>query len=147
MKGPLRRVVGAMVSATLALTLAGCASDSVPKGSECRNLVKKQAPTLEARALELLDMSRDRVRAWADCDSGGYPSVSVGIDSGLPVIERMTTLGTAVELRDTNCLEHLAPSECDREWRYTPKGADVIYWVSLPRKGEGEFSMSVYYPS
>jgi len=76
---------------------------------------------LEARAAELLDTERKLVEAWADCDSGGYPAVDgYGIQSSRPVIRRMQRFGTAEEIRPTECLKYLAPSECDQVHRAAP---------------------------
>ncbi len=98
---------------------------------------------MEARAAELLHMERNLVGARADCDSGGYPSVLVGIESSQQIIRRMTKFGTAVEIRNTECLKYLGPSECDRLWRYTPDSSDGTYIVSHPSAGRGEFVISV----
>lgn len=143
-----RQALVVAVATPLVLALAGCAEDSrpdtPPMGAECRALVKQQSPDLEARASELLNESRNLLIAYADCDSGDYPRVWEGIQTSRPIIQRMQTLGTAEEVRNTECLKNLSPPDCPRVWRYTPQGSEQTFRVLLPRSGSGEFAISVY---
>jgi len=55
----------------------------------------------------------------------------------------MQRFGTAEEVRSSECVKYLAPSECDQVWRYFPNDGEGTYIVLLPSQGSGEFAISV----
>lgn len=86
------------------------------------------------------------VHPWAECESGGYASVS-GFGLHEPpdtVVARMRRFGDAQEVKSTECLDHLGPSACGQTWRYTPDDGNQTYVVEMPlRENSGEFAMAV----
>ena len=128
---------------------AGCSNEDsikIPTGAECSALAERESPELEARAAEILN-SVEQLDAWADCNSGGYAAVAAVVDEGPETIaRRMGRFGSVEELEDSECLKYLSPRECDRVWRFTPRGSGTTYRVSLPNRTPGEFSMSVDRP-
>ncbi len=120
-------------------------SRGAPVGSECRELAHRERPGLEAAASRLLRDDSD-VYAWADCDSGGYAAVDVGLrEPSSAVVRRMRRLGDAERVTNTTeCVEYLPASQCDRRWRYTPHGSEQTYIVEMPPDGDkGEFAMGL----
>jgi hypothetical protein len=114
-------------------------------GAECRSLAKQERPGLKFEASRLLKDDAV-VRPWADCDSGGYATVS-GFGLREPpqaVVVRMRKFGQAEEVENSECLDYLEPSVCGQSWRYTPDEGDQTYVVDMPLKENGgEFSMAV----
>jgi hypothetical protein len=116
----------------------------VPVGAECRSLAKEERPGLRFEASRLLKDDA-AVRPWAECDEGGYATVS-GFGLREPpeaVVARMQKFGHAEEIKDTECLDYLEPSVCGKSWRYTADESGETYVVEMPLKENGgEFSMA-----
>ena len=136
------------VVAIAAVTITGCVGSTTeaaaPSGAECLALVERQAPDLEARAKEILKKDGRFLQASADCDSGAYPAVLTGLNQEpSEIVRRMERLGNIEEIKNTSCLEHLAPSDCDQIWRFTPSGTKTPYLVEMARDISGEFVISL----
>ena len=139
-------VLAALLPAVLA---AGCGvtfgGGDVPVGAQCRSLAKEERPGLKFEASRLLK-DDPAVRPSAECDEGGYATVS-GFDLPDPpeaVVARMQKFGHAEEIKDTECLDYLKPSVCGQSWQYTSDESGETYVVEMPMKEHGgEFSLAV----
>lgn len=147
MRGVHRRTSVATVAiASVLLVTGACAApgEGPPTGEECQDLLLQDGPDLEDRAGELLEIEVDGY-AWADCDSGSYPAVVIGLP-GTPrqVVRRMKELGDAEQVRNSACLEHLPARECDQVWRFAPHETGEKYVVELPAGDtSGELTIAV----
>lgn len=142
-------VLTALAALFLSTLATGCGvtlgDGDVPVGAECRSLAQEDRPGLMLEASRLLKDDA-APRPFAECDEGGYATVS-GFALRQPpeaVVARMQKFGHAEEIENTECLDYLEASVCGQSWRYTPDESGETYVVEMPLKENGgEFSMAV----